>query len=101
MTIGYAITKASMDNQMGALVVNLRNALNAVVSFDVLLDDTAVLPDSVLSGSLSYTTPEIATIRAAFNDLRKLSDISRALATQSATNDFWFNAKMLSGVQLL
>lgn len=99
MAIGYAITKTGLDNTMGALVVGLRDALNACVSFKAELDDTAILPDAVLT-ALGYGSGEITTIRAAFTDLKKLSDISRAGAVQAATNDFWFNAKLLAGVQL-
>lgn len=100
MAIGYPITKAGLDNSMGGLVVAVRNSLNAVVSFKTLLDDTTVLPDAVLT-ALGYGSGEITTIRASFTDLKKLSDISRAAATQGATNDFWFSAKLLAGTNLL
>jgi hypothetical protein len=30
--------------------------------------------------------------------MKSLSDISRAAATQPATNDFWFDAKHLAGL---
>jgi hypothetical protein len=96
MAIGYPITKTGLDNTMGALVVNVRNSLIAAVALKTLLDDTTVLPDAVLT-ALGYGGSEITTIRAAFADLKKLSDISRAAATQSATNDFWFSAKLLAG----
>lgn len=99
MSIGYPITKAGLDNTMGGLVTSLRDALNAIVSFKASLDDTAVLPDAVLT-SLGYGSGEITTIRASFTDLKKLSDISRAAATQSPANDFWFNAKLLAGTNL-
>lgn len=99
MAIGYPITKTGLDNTMGGLVVAVRDSLNSVVSFKALLDDTAVLPDAVLT-ALGYGSGEITTIRASFTDLKKLSDISRAAATQSPANDFWFNAKLLAGVNL-
>ena len=99
MSIGYPITKTGLDNTMGGLVIAVRDSLNAVVAFKSLLDDTAVLPDSVLA-ALTYGTGEITTIRASFTDLKKLSDISRAAAVQAATNDFWFNAKLLAGTSL-
>lgn len=99
MAIGYPITKTGLDNTMGGLVVTVRDSLNAVVSFKALLDDTAVLPDAVLT-ALGYGSGEITTIRAAFTDLKKLSDIARAAATQTPANDFWFNAKLLAGTNL-
>jgi hypothetical protein len=103
MTIGYPIVKATLDNTMGGLVVALRDSLNAIVSFKVLLDDTTILPDATLT-ALGYTgstaSGEIKIIRDSFTDLKKLSDISRAAATQSPASDFWFNAKLLAGVNL-
>jgi len=99
MSIGYPITKATLDNTMGGLVVAVRDSLNAIVSFKATLDDTAILNDTFL-GTLGYSGGEITTIRASFTDLKKLSDIARAAATQSPASDFWFNAKLLTGVQL-
>jgi len=101
MSIGYPVTKTDLDNMMGRLVVALRDDLIAIVSFKAELDDSSLLTDAFLQG-LGYTgsvsAGEIQTIRAAFADLAKLSDISRAAATQSATNDFWFSAKHLAGL---
>jgi hypothetical protein len=99
VAIGYPITKTGLDNTMGGLVVTLRDALNAITSFKATLDDTTIMPDAVLTG-LGYGSGEITTIRASFTDLKKLRDISIAAATQGATNDFWFNAKLLTGVNL-
>lgn len=96
MSIGYPITKVGLDNLMGSLVVALRDNLNACVAFKACLDDTTILPDATLT-ALGYGSGEITTIRAAFTDLKKLSDIARAAATQSPANDFWFNAKLLAG----
>jgi hypothetical protein len=96
MSIGYPITKTGLDNQMGALIVACRDNLNAIVYLKSLLDDSTVLPDATLT-ALGYGTGDITTIRASFTDLKKLSDISRATATQASTNDFWFNAKLLAG----
>lgn len=97
MSAGYPIAKVDLDNRMGALVIALRGALANCVAFKVLLDDTTILPDATLT-TLGYTAGEITTIRAAFTDLKKLSDIAGAIAVQAATNDFWFNAKHLTGI---
>jgi hypothetical protein len=97
MSTGYAVTKTDLDNRMGALVLNVRQALAACVAFKVLLDDATILPDATLT-TLGYSGAEITMIRAAFTDLKKLSDISSAAATQASTNDFWFNAKHLTGI---
>lgn len=97
MSTGYPITKTDLDNRMGGLVLALRGALNACVAFKVLLDDATILPDATLT-ALGYSAGEITTIRGSFTDLKKLSDIANSAAVQAATNDFWFNAKHLTGI---
>lgn len=97
MAAGYAITKVDLDNRMGGAVVALRDAFIAVAALKAELDDTSILPDAALT-TLGYSAGEITTIRASFTDMAKLFDISRAVAVQAATNDFWFNAKHLAGL---
>jgi hypothetical protein len=99
VSAGYPVDKTSLDNRMGALVMGVRKALQDVVAFKALLDDTTVLPDATLT-TLGYGAGDITTLRAAFTDLKKLSDIANNAATQSATNDFWFNAKHLTGIAI-
>jgi hypothetical protein len=96
-TAGYQITKADLDNRMGGAVVTLRDALITIVALKAELDDATILPDATLT-TLGYSGADITLIRAAFTDLSKLNDISRAVATQASTNDFWFNAKHLAGL---
>lgn len=94
---GYPITKVDLDNRMGQAILAVRQALVEIVRVKAMLDDTTILPDATLT-SLGYSAPEITQIRAAFTDLKKLYDVSTAAATQGATNDFWFNAKHLTGL---
>ena len=97
MSAGYPITKTDLDNRMGALIVEVRDALEACVLFKQLLDDSTILPTATMTG-LGYTGAEDTQIRAAFSSMKSLRDISRALATQASTNDFWFDAKHLAGL---
>jgi hypothetical protein len=97
MSVGYPVTKTDLDNRMGALIVNVRDALNACVLFKALLDDTSILPDATLT-ALGYSAGEITQIRAAFSSMKSLSDISRAVSTQPSANDFWFDAKHVAGL---
>lgn len=99
MAAGYAVDKVSLDNRVGQLVSGVRHALADIVAFKALLDDTTILPDSVLT-TLGYSAGEITQLRAAFADLKKLSDVANGTATQSAVNDFWFNAKHLTGIAI-
>jgi hypothetical protein len=94
---GYPITKVDLDNRMGQAILAARQSLVEIVRIKAMLDDTTILPDATLT-SLGYSGAEITQIRAAFTDLKKLSDIANAAAVQAATNDFWFNAKHLTGL---
>jgi hypothetical protein len=95
------MTKVDLDNRMGAMVVNLRAALLAPATFKAKFFDDATLGTDAFLQALGYTgsvsTGEIQTMRASFADMSKLNDIANAAATQSSTNDFWFNAKHLIG----
>jgi len=102
---GYPITKADLDNTMGRLVQALVVDFANIVAFKKLLDDTTILPDATLT-ALGYSGPvgtsgtDLQIIRSSFTDLAKLRDIAYNSATQSSTNDFWFNAKHLTGIAL-
>jgi hypothetical protein len=99
MSAGYPITKTDLDNRIGAMIVNVRDALDACVLFKALLDDSTILGGTALTAApLSYSAAEDTQIRAAFSSMKSLSDISRGLATQAITNDFWFDAKHLCGL---
>ena len=97
MSAGYPISKVDLDNRMGQAILAVRQSLAEIVRIKAMLDDTTILPDATLT-SLGYSPSEVTQVRAAFTDLKKLSDISNNAATQPATNDFWFNAKHLTGL---
>lgn len=97
MSAGYPITKTDLDNRMGQAVLAVRQSLVEIVRIKAMLDDTTILPDATLT-SLGYSGAEITQLRASFADLKKLYDISTAVAVQAAVNDFWFNAKHLTGL---
>jgi hypothetical protein len=97
VSAGYPITKTDLDNRMGQAILAVRQSLVEVVRIKAMLDDATILPDATLT-SLGYSPGEITQIRAAFTDLKKLYDISIAAATQASVNDFWFNAKHLTGL---
>jgi len=99
MAAGYTIGRTDLDNLMGRLVVSLRDDFLAIASFKAELDDASLLTDNFLQAApISYSAGDTTQIRAAFTDLAKLWDISRAAATQASTNDFWFSAKHLAGL---
>lgn len=95
MTLGYAQGKAQIDSKAGALALTVRNTFRDIVAFKTFLDGKT---DTELT-ALGYTSQEVTDLRAAFIDLKKLSDIANALATQPAASNFFFNAVKLYGVE--
>jgi hypothetical protein len=96
MSVGFPVTKADMDNLAGRLALALWQAFDDVRVFKLGLDDS-IHNDAYLT-ALGYSGGDITSLRAAFTDLDKLRQISHAGAIQAATNDFWFNAKNLTGL---
>lgn len=97
MSVGYSITKLDVDNRMGVLVTSVRQSLLDCVAFKKWLDDAALGTDAFLT-TLGYSAGEIATIRAAFNAMNNLNNIARGTGTQASVNDFFFDAKKLTGI---
>ena len=97
MSVGFAVNKTDVDNQMGRLVVDVRESLEACVDFKTWLDDTALGTDTFLT-DLGYSAGEITTIRAAFSAMSNLNNIAHAAGTQASANDFFFDAKKLTGI---
>lgn len=100
MSVGFGIDKSSIDSRSGQLVLNLRKALQDCSDFCDLLNDTTIFPaDNSTLTSLGYPAGDITFLRNTFTDLKKLWQISHAATTQASTNDFFFNAKHLTGLQ--
>lgn len=102
MTAGYGLTRADLDVRMGTVVVNVRDSLRQAVLMDALLNNANIIPnDAFLTASpFSYQQAEVTSFRAAFASLKKLSDIANNTATQSTTNNFFFDAQKLTGLVL-
>ena len=98
MAVGFTATKADIDARAGQLAMGLRDSLQRCSDFCDLLNDTTIFPNDTALTGLGYSPAEVTVLRAAFTDLKKLWSIAHANATQSATNDFFFNAKHLTGV---
>ena len=97
MGVGLAITKLDLDNTIAREAGAVWQALAAVNTRNTWLNDTSH-SDANLLTPLGYSGSEITTLRAAFTDLNKLWGIAHASQTQASTNDFFFNAKLLGGV---
>ena len=98
MSVGFPVAKTDVDQQAANIALQVKRALDAAHAWKAWLDD-ATHVDSFLT-ALGYGAGDITTLRAAAADLDKLYQVSHALATQAATNDFFFNAKNLLGTAL-
>jgi len=97
MSAGFPLSKADLDNTLGREVGAVWGALAAISTRNVWLNDSSHSDGNLLT-PLGYSGSEITTLRAAVTDLNKLWQISHAAATQSPANDFFFNAKLLGGI---
>jgi hypothetical protein len=94
MSAGFPADKLTIDARAGQLAMTLRDTLRQVQLFKTFLDSKN---DAALIG-LGYNQADVDLLRASYTDLNKLQQIANAAATQSATSDFFFNAKLLLGV---
>lgn len=105
MSAGLSLTKADLDNRMASIVIGVRDSLRKASEFCALLNDTSTITadPAYLQNVLGYTSGEVTTLRAAFTDLggtgTSLFRIATgAVAGPGSPNDFYFNAKHLTGV---
>lgn len=91
---GYAVNQQVIDNRVGALVVQVREVLEDVQRVNTFLADQT---DADLE-AMGYTAEEVTTLKSAFTDLDKLSDIANGQGVQAAPSDFFFHAKNLTGL---
>jgi len=103
MSAGLTLTKADLDNRMATIFINLRDNLRRASELCALLNDTTIVPNDAFLTGLGYTSGEVTTLRAAFTDLGGTGTSLFRIATgqvagPGAPNDFYFNAKHLSGV---
>jgi hypothetical protein len=95
---GYEFTKSALDGRMGRAVIALQVAFDEIEQIELLLQDSSRASDSILL-ALGYVPAEINTARAAFGALVNLDKIGHAQMPQPEENDFWWDAKNLTGVQ--
>lgn len=98
MSIGFPIAKADIDIRAAQTVVAVRDSLQAAVNLCNLLQDTTIFANDAALTALGYSAGEVTQLRAAFTDLKALYNVAHGTATQASTNDFFFNAKHLTGV---
>lgn len=103
MSIGLTLTKADLDNRMASVFLSLRDSMRRASELCTLLNDTTIVPNDAALIALGYTAGEVTQLRAAWTDLGgpgvSLYRIATgAVAGPGSANDFYFNAKHLTGV---
>jgi hypothetical protein len=104
LSVGFSLTKTDLDNTVGREVGAVWTSLEAIRLRAAWLADSS--HNQAFLVALGYSTSEDTQIRAAVNDLDSLRQIAHATGTKgvatigaaAAANDFFFNAKLLGGV---
>src|SRR6266702_7741448 len=100
MSVGYSATKTDFDSRAGQLATALRAALYNCQQFSQLLQSSQWTDSNLIA--LGYTQAEVTLLKAAFTDLGgtgiSLYNIAHGGALPGGPNDFFFNAKLLTGV---
>jgi len=101
MSVGFPAVKADFDFKAGQLVAAVRDDLYRCSQFCALLQSSPWADASLIA--LGYTQGEVTTLKGAFTDLGgagiSLYNIAHGGTLPGGPNDFFFNAKLLTGVQ--
>lgn len=96
---GYSATATDVNMKAGSLVTSLWDDLDAIRRFKLWLDDHA---DAVLQAApYSMVSGDITVIKNSFADLGGTSGlwaVSHGSFTPTGANNYFFNAKGLTGV---
>jgi hypothetical protein len=110
MAVGFPISKAGFDTQMGLEIGAVASALAACRTRLLWLNNSNIVPGAnlgtgLLQQTLGYTATEETNIRTAYADLDSLAQIAHGVGTKgvatvgssAALNDFFFKAILFGG----
>lgn len=98
---GQPFTAADIQARAGLLVTALSTSLNEVRAFKLWLDDATHNDTALGPGGVGVPTGDLTVIRASFADLggsTGLYAVARGTHAPSGANNYFFNAKNLSGL---
>ena len=101
MTVGRPLTKVDIDARAEAVVEQLWGALNNANELALELANTTIIPSDTTLINLGYSQAEVTLLRQAINDLGSsngLWGVAHNQKTVTATNNFFFSAQQLTGV---
>jgi hypothetical protein len=97
MTVGYPLTKGTLDNRIGHLIVQSDQLLTDWERLYELINSSE--GDDATLGSMGYSTQDIALIKAIVFAWHDLNQVARGQKTQPEANNYFFYAKMVRGVE--
>lgn len=98
MALGFTVDQASVNNRAGLLVAQLWSTLRDLNELNSWLNDST--HDTAFLTGLGFTSAEVTALKAAVADLGSangLWGVAHNQKTVTSTNDFFFNAKKLTG----
>lgn len=98
---GISFTATQLNQQAGLLVQGLWTSLEEVRKFKLWLDDSAHTDGILTASPYSVAAGDLTAIRAAFADLggtTGLYAVAHGSYVPGGTNNFFFNAKTLTGL---
>jgi hypothetical protein len=101
MAVGRGITKNDIDQRLPLVIEGVWNSLNLANQAALWLANTTIIPNDAFLTNLTYTQAEVTLMRAAINDLGSsngLWGVAHNLKTVPSTNNFFFAAQQLTGV---
>jgi hypothetical protein len=94
VTVGFPLTKDTVDSRAGQLAVLARDLFREVNDLKLQLD--AFTAQQLVDG-MAYTLTEANTLKSAMTDLYNLGQVANGLATQTPANNFLFWSSKLVG----
>lgn len=98
---GRQLTALDINNRAAAVVEQLWSALDQAHQLALWLSDSNNATAALTAAPISLSSADDTAIRAAILDLGSVNGlwgVAHAQKTVTAVNDFFFNAKKLSGV---
>lgn len=101
MSVGRGFVKKDIDDRMASAVEQVWGALNVANQASLWLANTNIVANDAALIALGYTQAEVTLLRAAINDIGSsngLWGVAHNLKTVPSTNNFFFNAQQITGV---
>lgn len=96
MSVGFATSKATIDQQCGLLASQILQWADNAINFNAYL---VAAPDADLE-ALGYTPEDVALLKSAGGDMAKLAQVFRGAVEQTPPYDFRTFVARTAGLQV-